>query len=198
MASASASIAAAETRLRTAYFGLEDMEVRAAGRFYSGLMNAVVFARMVTLSLQNMRNDVPGWQEWYAPIQEKMKGDPSMKFFVDLRNSIEKTAGEAVTMVTKITEFNDSTMSRFEPRPPGATALVIGSREYGGASGWLVPNLEGESDLYVVDLPEDIGKVTMEFSDAPEHLHGRDAREIVRDHLSKLQSLVSESKKRFG
>ncbi|MDB5610270.1 MAG: hypothetical protein JWP25_7170 [Bradyrhizobium sp.] len=37
-------------------------------RALAGLYNAVVFGRMVTFALQNMRNEVSGFEDWYAPI----------------------------------------------------------------------------------------------------------------------------------
>ncbi|TIP28766.1 MAG: hypothetical protein E5X67_10115 [Mesorhizobium sp.] len=100
MASAKDAIAGAEARLKTAYFGLEDMEQ--PKRYRSGLMNAVVFGRMVTLSLQNMRNDVEGFDAWYQPHQAAMEGDPMMTFFVKLRNTIEKQVRHPGTLRVKL------------------------------------------------------------------------------------------------
>jgi hypothetical protein len=195
MATAAASISAAESRLESAFFGLEDMEMR-PNRFHSGLMNAVVFARMVTFSLQNMSDDVTGWKDWYAVQQEEMKSDAAMKFFVGLRNEIEKTVNATVTMSTYIASFSTNDIAKFDPAPPGATSFVIGSSQHGGASGWIVPTSAGE-DLYVVEIPESIATTTMQFIDAPEHLSGQDVRVIVRTHLEKLKSLVSAARERF-
>ncbi len=54
-------IRAAEERLQTARFGLQDMSK--PERAQSGLYNAVVFGRMVTFALQNLRNIAPDFDE---------------------------------------------------------------------------------------------------------------------------------------
>lgn len=61
-ASSADSIRAAEERLNIARQGLKDMDDPRRSR--SGLYNAVVFARMVTFALQNMKNQADGFNEW--------------------------------------------------------------------------------------------------------------------------------------
>src|SRR5262249_17042181 len=93
-------IQAAEDRLRTARFGLADMDNPDRNR--SGLYNAVVFGRMVTFALQNLRSIVPDFDEWYAPHQEAMRSDPLMKYFSDLRTEIEKKTDTPTRVSTHI------------------------------------------------------------------------------------------------
>ena len=118
MASAESAIAAAESKLRIAYFGLEDM-VKRPDRFHSGLMNAVVFARMVTFALQSMAKEVPEFNAWYELQQAEMRNDPSMNFFKDLRNKIEKTSAEPVYLSAR-GSFSSADIDQFRPVPPGA------------------------------------------------------------------------------
>ena len=54
------------------------------------IRSAVVDIRRVTFVLQTLRSRVDGFDEWYEPIQERMRADPLMRYFVELRNAIEK------------------------------------------------------------------------------------------------------------
>jgi hypothetical protein len=73
MARAAASIISeAEDLLRTAEFGLEDMKLR-PGRARSGLRNAVVFGRISTFALRNLRSVVPEFDAWYRRFRRTAK-----------------------------------------------------------------------------------------------------------------------------
>lgn len=196
MASAEEAIKSARERLQTAYFGLEDMEQR-PHRFHSGLMNAVVFSRMVTFSLQNMSSTVDGWGEWYADEQATMKSDPEMKFFIELRNVIEKTSSGITSTNLTIHSFSSNDLNLFHPQPPGATAFIMGSHAHGGASGWEVKRSNGEVDFFPVSVPKHIAISTMEFLNAPTHLKGIDVREAVKRHLKKLAELLDRASAKF-
>jgi hypothetical protein len=51
---------------------------------------AVVDIRRVTFVLQTLSSRVEGFDDWYAPIQDSLRADPLMRYFVDLRNETEK------------------------------------------------------------------------------------------------------------
>lgn len=51
---------------------------------------AVVDIRRVTFVLQTLRGKAEGFDDWYGPVQEGLREDPLMKYFVELRNDIEK------------------------------------------------------------------------------------------------------------
>lgn len=51
---------------------------------------AVVDIRRVTFVLQTLSSRTAGFDEWYAPIQDRLRADPLMRYFVELRNEIEK------------------------------------------------------------------------------------------------------------
>jgi hypothetical protein len=176
-----------------ASLGLKDME-RDPNRYYSGLMNAVIFSRMVTFSLQNMKNDVPEFDAWYKIQQDDMANDPAMKFFLALRNEMEKTANNHLTASTYIASFSDHDKGI---KPPGATDFVLGSVVHGGANGWIIPAEDGSEALYAVNFPPEKIKTTMIFLSAPEHLQGTDVKKLVQDHLSKLRQLVAAAKAKF-
>jgi hypothetical protein len=193
MTDARTAVEAAAQRLKTARHGVADM-TSDPNRYMSGFMNAVTFARMVTFALQNMKNDVPGWAEWYASRQAAMANDPSMKFFVDLRNAIEKTAKGHMAMSTYIASFSSKDTGR---PPPGATSFVVGSAAHGGANGWIVPAEDGSEELFVVNFPEDKIKTTMHFLEAPELMQGKDPVALIKEHLDKLEALIGEARAEF-
>lgn len=43
--------------------------------------------RTITLALQQFKDDIPGFEEWYQPHQDKLKNNRLAKFFLDIRNS---------------------------------------------------------------------------------------------------------------
>lgn len=54
-------------------------------------LNAFLSAsRSVTFVLQNSMSRVPGFSSWYEFKQEAMKADPTMRFFLELRNISQK------------------------------------------------------------------------------------------------------------
>lgn len=50
----------------------------------------VIDIRRITFVLQKLRSRVDQFDDWYAPIQTRLKADPLLKYFHDLRNEIEK------------------------------------------------------------------------------------------------------------
>lgn len=187
-------LSGAREKLKTARFGLEDMRQRPE-RFYSGLMNAIVFGRMVTFALQNLRSKVDGYDEWYAEKQAELKADPLMRFFSDLRTEIEKRT-ERHTGVSSVLNFNLRRDRRhFEPAPPGAISMFIADQT--GGSGWQVRMADGSIEHYYVDIPKSIADVQVYFLKAPIEYAGRSADDLLEQYLDKLSALVSEAQLRF-
>jgi hypothetical protein len=187
-------IRAAEERLQTARFGLQDMSK--PERAQSGLYNAVVFGRMVTFALQNLRNIAPDFDEWYAPKQEEMRSDPLMRYFWDLRTQIEKQVGRHTATSAHIRSFGSADMQRFQPAPPGARGFFIGDQN--GGSGWEIARADGSTDKYYIDLPPDIGTVTLHLAQAPEQHRGTPAPILVAQYLDRVEQLIREAKARFA
>ncbi|MCD9825321.1 hypothetical protein [Bradyrhizobium japonicum] len=194
MASAPDSIKAAESRLDTAKFGLADM--KNPKRALSGLLNAVVFARMVTFALQNMRNEVDGFAAWYDPIVAELKNDQLMKFFWNLRTEIEKKAEPVAQRGMRIGKLNTNEIYNL-PRPPGAVGFFIGDPT--GGSGWNVRAPDGTTEKYYIDPPPAWGVaavvtlkgVPVEFKDVP-------ATELVERYLDRMQGIIEGAKAKFA
>ncbi|WP_044550326.1 hypothetical protein [Mesorhizobium japonicum] len=194
MATAHEAISGAQARLKAAYFGLKDMDEQPT-RYQSGLMNAVVFGRMVTLSLQNMRNDVESFDAWYEPHKTKMKDDPVMRFFIELRNKIEKQVGQHTSTALRVSSFSAGDIPR--PAPPYAVGFIVGHSEYGGASGWKVRFPDGQEDFYPVSLPAELVKIVNVFREAPPEVRGVDAKALIAHYLRTLSTLVEDARKQF-
>jgi hypothetical protein len=59
-------------------------------RFRIAMQNCITTARSVTFILQNHKDVIPGFDEWYATWQSRFGGDPIMRWAVQARNKIEK------------------------------------------------------------------------------------------------------------
>lgn len=193
MTTAEQAIEAARDRLATARFGLADMNDPKRAR--SGLYNAVVFGRMVTFALQNMRNQVDGFDEWYAPIQNDLRADPLMNYFWNLRTEIEKKADRQSGSYAALNSFSSQDLAKL-PRPPGAFAFFVGDQN--GGMGWQVKAADGTVEHYYIDPPPGLQISTgLLLSKAPEQYQHEDARSLVARYLDRMESIVTAAYKRF-
>jgi len=60
------------------------------GYYFSAFVSA---ARSITFSLQAVMSHYPEFQEWYPKRQEKLKQSELARFFVEIRNHIQKIGG---------------------------------------------------------------------------------------------------------
>jgi hypothetical protein len=192
-ASVADSINAAEEHLAIARLGLKDMDQSTRAR--SGLYNAVVFGRAVTFALQNMKNQVDGFDEWYAVIQAELKSDELMRFFHNLRTEIEKTAKRQTGGYVNIAAFTQEQLVQL-PRPPGAEAFFMGDAT--GGSGWKIKMPDGTTEKYYVDLPSSWQVQTgLVLPNAPLQYQTTDARKLVGMYLDKMATIVQRAKSKF-
>lgn len=84
-----------------------------------------------------------------------------------------------------------------DPAPPNARAFVFGAADYGGLSGWMIKQLNGDEDFYAVEVPEEWTKVTVSFQDVSEGLQSRDAIDLIEEYLGKLEGIVAGSRRVF-
>jgi len=193
---ASQIIADAESALRMAQLGLEAVKRNSPGAKAVGLRNVAVFGRSVTWVLQNLRNTMPKqFDHWYAPHADEMRSDPLIRFFVVLRNQIEK---QGLTPPSSSTEFEakkDLTLPNdLGPPPPGAESFFL---DVGGA-GWNV-SIGSETQRFYVELPEDKVIMRTYISNAPTTHKGkplgrRSMEELCELYVGDLQDLVADAK----
>ncbi|MHA1337980.1 MAG: hypothetical protein ACTSPW_19945 [Promethearchaeota archaeon] len=190
-----------EETLKTAKQGLEDLIKGPPERKLSGLRNLVVFGRAVTNVLQNLRSTEPDFDAWYEKYREEMKNDPLMKYFYKLRSKIlKKGLLETSTHVYIRQLQTPEDLTRFGPPPPNAKGFFIGD-ELGG-SGWEVQLPDGSIKKYYVELPQDIGFVSLHFPDAPKYHLGQEINDTSIPNLAKLyidylRRLVMAAKEKF-
>lgn len=144
-----------EQTLETAKQGYEDLMASNKSRRFLGLRNLIVFGRSVTFILQNLKSIVGEEQfsSWYKNHQDSLKEDTVMKYFVKLRNELEKQGKLPVSTSVKINHFSTDMLNKY-PKPKGTVGFFIGD-QFGG-SGFEVQLPDGTIEKYYVELPTDV------------------------------------------
>jgi len=194
-------LARAQQTLATAKLGLRMVKTGLPDQRMAGVRNVAVFGRAVTNVLQNLRSTEPSFDAWYAPLVAEMRSDPLLKYFYELRSKVLKEGSTSTTVNMHIKQFRSSDVARFGPPPPGATGFVMGDSL--GGVGWQVPQPDGTAEMYYVELPGDIGSITVHLSGAPkEHLgfalSDASADRLAGLYVDYLQRLVNNAVERFG
>jgi hypothetical protein len=60
------------------------------GKNLARIREAVTDMRRITFVLQKLKTRVDGFEDWYVGVQDELRSDPLMRYFVELRNEIEK------------------------------------------------------------------------------------------------------------
>lgn len=134
----------------------------------NNMRNIVVYGRQITFILQKLRSVLPEGQfdNWYKPYREEMKNDELMKFFVDLRNSIEKEGDTKTVNAAYIKHLDTSMLPRLMGnQPPYATSFFMGDTK--GRSGWDIKLPDGTEDKIFVEIPQDVLTVKILFDNPP-------------------------------
>jgi len=187
--------------LKCAEYGLEDLVNGPPNRKLPGLRNLVVFGRAVTHVLQGLKSTEPEFAAWYKRYVDEMKSDPLLKYFYKLRSVILKKGILKTSVRASLREFTyPNDMSHFGPPPPFAKSLFIGDQL--GETGWNIELPDGSKMKYYVELPSDIGSVSLHFPDPPSHHLGKKVSRYPIEKLSSLyieylRKMVSEAKIKF-
>ncbi|MFT8244158.1 hypothetical protein [Roseomonas sp. BN140053] len=193
-------------RLVSAQHGLRDMRGPPDKRRI-GYYNAIVFGRMMTLALQNLRGKISGFDAWYEPIRKELASDKLFKFFYEERTVIEKTAFSNLVSGFHAGEISNSEILRMAEkfRPRGAKYFVIGDRT--GGSGWVVPNSDGTETTHYIDLEVEGAYDGLYL---PANLNWKNrvipgsteeyvpAEPLVKEYIEKMQEIYEGAKKQFG
>ncbi len=187
--------------LATAKLGLKLVKSGDPNERLAGIHDVVVFGRAVTNVLQNLRSTDPGFDEWYAPLQEEMRADPLMRYFYELRSSILKEGVAKTQVRMKLERFSSRDIARFGAPPPGATRFFMGDAL--GGVGWEVPQPDGTMEKYYVALPTDIGTIEIYLAGAPDtHLGAAvpdaEVGRLAELYLGYLQRLLDKAVARFS
>jgi hypothetical protein len=182
-------ITAAEEHLKTATFGLRDIESSSPEKKTAGLLNVAVFGRSATFALQNLKSIVPEFEEWYKKKQDDFATDALMKFFNALRRKIEHEAHAPKVGGIHIQHL---TREMLGPPPPNAIAAFLGDKE--GRSGWRVRLPDGTEKDYYVDFP--MVRPIILLQDAPEN-ESKDAVVLAAKYLAKVGAVIAEARQHF-
>ena len=157
-----------------------------------GLHVAVTCGRSVTFVLQTLTRHAEGFDDWYQGVQDRLKADPVARWFVELRNRMEKegTTGPSVTEV-HIQALNVDELHNLIPLE--ATGTFIGDRF--GRSGWTQILPDGTEETTYVTLPPSVGNTMLQLDDAPD---GRPLEELLPEWLDALEVIVDEATHRFA
>ena len=161
-------------------------------RRLAGLQNAITVGRSVTWAVQGLRGAVDEFDAWYEPIQRELKDDAVCRWFVEVRNRIEKqgTHGEH-SSGTYIAHLNTDDLRR--QQPPGTKSTFIGDQL--GRSGWVIGMPDGTEQTVYFRLPETVGRSWLNMNDAPD---GRSVDALLEYWLSKLETVVDRACAEFG
>jgi hypothetical protein len=195
------AIKRAEQVLDTAYFGLKVLKTGAPSERSAGLRNVLVFGRSVTFVIQNLKSIVgeDRFNRWYAPIQDQMRADPLMRYFVEARNNLEKQGRLDVGVSGTIHGLSDSDFAKLEKPPFESTSFFMGDQN--GGSGWEMDLGGGESIKYYITIPKSVGEFRQVFLSLPENIPSeiRDLSvdELCSIYLDKLAALLMSTRKEF-
>lgn len=200
MATIEEVIQRAEDALRTARHGYADLIGSHKARRYTGLRNLIVFGRSVTFVLQNLRS-VVGQKEfdsWYEMKQYDLKNDTVMRYFVTLRNDLEKQGRLPVATSAQIHHFSTDMINKY-PKPRGATSFFIGDQL--GGSGWKVEFADGSIEKFYVEIPASVAEVTQYFHELPvpedDALMKKSIDELSDYFLTKLEVILDDAREVF-
>lgn len=161
-------------------------------RKLSGMYNAVSNGRSVTFVLQKLKGRAAGFEPWYAGIQEKLRADPVSKWFVELRNRIEKegTHGDAFETVY-FKNFRPGAVAR--QGPPNTIETIIGAPDE--RSWWNVRLADGSVTQVYFQLPASVSWLRLTIADAPGQAHLED---LLPQWLDGLEAILEEAEQKFG
>ena len=184
--------------LRTMKHGYEDLIEGDLERQNSGIRNIAVFGRATTRSLQRLKSRVTGFEQWYSLYREEMEKDPLMKHFWEMRNQFLKQGENPTGNYLQIHKFSPTDLHRFE-KPDFATDFFMDTT----GAGWIIELPDGSKERYYVDLPEDIGKVGLTFTDPPDEHLGKDIshtslEEKCELYVEYIQNIVMDAEKKWG
>jgi hypothetical protein len=191
----------AQETLKTAFVGLRDLIEGPPTRKTSGLRNIIVFGRALTNVLQGLRSTESGFETWYKGYVDEMRNDPLMQYFYKLRSVVLKEGILETGVRAHIKRLFPGDMARFGPPPPFAKAFFIGD-ELGG-TGWEIELPDGTKAKYYVEIPSDIGSVTLQFPRPPDRHLGKKLDETAVENLSRLYlsylgRMYEDAKQKFG
>ncbi|MCG5434852.1 hypothetical protein [Micromonospora foliorum] len=183
-------LAAARQTMEFARLGQEDF-LAGGQRRLAGLHTAITNARSVTFVLQGLLNKLPDAASWYAESQATLKDDPICKWFVELRNKIEKQG--SLGQPSRTVDFLHVGPAFYAAQPPGTVSTFIGDEL--GRSGHVVRLADGSETRIYVQLPPEMAQVSIYLDGAPNDLPIED---LLGYYLTRIEGVLVDAERRFG
>jgi hypothetical protein len=125
-------IAPADRRLRDAFHLWKRLERTYFDphEFRLNLNSFLQEARNVTFILQKNKKQIPGFEQWYARWQERLKNDATLRWVVDSRNRITKQGDletESQSFVSFTTDWTDELTQKFRADPLVPSTVLVRS-----------------------------------------------------------------------
>jgi hypothetical protein len=184
-------ISQAESIMRSVRDSVHEVEsCSRPGQQLAHIRAAVGDIRRVTFVLQTLRGRVEGFDDWYGGVQEGLRSDPLMRYFVELRNEIEKRGLPGAV----------AELYRLDTGEPIADVACYEDQHGLAVSGAARPG----ANLPTGELSGPHGLRNFRLPDPPTSHEGErltDFRfaELARQALDFLENhVVSPAKKRFG
>lgn len=186
-------IASARQALSFARLGASDF---AAGgdRADSGLHNAITNGRQVTFVLRNLQSASlygAAFTAWYDEAMAPMRSNLRDKWFVELRNRIEKQGAMGLENDVLASFYSSTMMREMGPPPAGAAGFFIVDQL--GRSGWFVNLPDGSKTTVYVSTPTGF-VTTLSTQGAPA---GFDLNRDLEPWLDALENIIDQAEARW-
>jgi hypothetical protein len=121
------------------------------------LEDVLVHGRAVTNVMQKFRYMLPEFESWYAPHVAKLRADPGMKRFYEMRSEVLKEGRLSVTQAATLFDVGPP----WHPDPPEGAVAFIPYDDETGKCGWVVRRPDGVEERLLTEQP--LGVQVTEF-----------------------------------
>lgn len=171
----------------------------------STLMNFITDGRSVTWAVQKQKSKIPDFDNWYKKHQDEMRGDPLLRYFVEVRNEIEKEGVIRASSGIGINNLYAGDLIR-DNKPPEEYKNYVKSFfmcDRLGGSGWDIVLPDGTELKHYIELPEDKCIINVRLGGLPKthlgkNIEGLTTVEICQLYVDYLRNIVNSAKKQFA
>lgn len=210
------------SRLRRRLVDIETMMENfdsAPGQMRATISRIAVEGRSITNIIQNLRNKVDGFDDWYNVKVDEMRNDALLRFFYQLRTEtlkegkdrirglqmkpqpnaqIQIESGKGITVAKKLA--SGEVHSTFFPEPENTKGTFMGDSN--GGCGFNVVTADGSIRKKYIHIPSEVIEVSLLFERPPTMHNGQllaDAtpRYLCQLYVRYLQKLCLEAEKKF-
>ena len=150
--------------------------------------NVAVWGWAVTFVIQNGRNTLADFEEWYSRKVEVLAADKEFQAFKNMRTEVQKRGIQRLATVTILASSGNALLEGLMPVPEGATHAALGAEDF---YGWIVRDAEGREHRSPRQWPEGIDK--RQFLAFGEQGEGwGDVDRACRRYVEHLDAIVAE------